>query len=104
MSIDTHSSLPLKAHSLSCTSRTFYKILIPLHLFARVVTDLCRSCDERDILNSFSELLLAFNKIISEGYQETVNLPQAKSNVKCHEEKLQEAIAKNKERAKQFDL
>jgi hypothetical protein len=61
-----------------------------------VVTDLCRSCDERDILNNSFELLLAFNEIIAEGYQGTVNLYQAKSNVESHEESLQEAVAKVK--------
>ncbi|KAI8332576.1 coatomer subunit delta [Chlamydoabsidia padenii] len=86
-----------------------------LHLFARVVTDMCRSCDERDILNNSFELLFAFDEIISEGYRENVNLSQVKNNIEMesHEEKIQEIIARNKEReakeelkrrAKQFDL
>ncbi|KAI8082782.1 uncharacterized protein BX664DRAFT_301207 [Halteromyces radiatus] len=86
-----------------------------LHLFARVVTDTCRSCDERDILNNSFELLFAFDEIISEGYRENVNLSQVKNNtdMESHEEKIQEIIARNKEReakeelkrrAKQFDL
>ncbi|KAI8336581.1 hypothetical protein BC941DRAFT_452960 [Chlamydoabsidia padenii] len=86
-----------------------------LHLFARVVTDMCRSCDERDILNNSFDLLFAFDEIISEGYRDNVNLSQVKNNIEMesHEEKIQEAIAKNKEReakeelkrrAKQFDL
>ncbi|KAI8065943.1 coatomer subunit delta [Gongronella butleri] len=86
-----------------------------LHLFARVVTDTCRSCDERDILNNAFDLLFAFDEIISEGYRENVNLSQVKNNIdmESHEEKIQEIIARNKEReakeelkrrAKQFDL
>ncbi|CAO3619715.1 unnamed protein product [Cunninghamella echinulata] len=86
-----------------------------LHLFARVVTDTCRSCDEQDILNNSFELLFAFDEIVSEGYRENVNLSQVKNNIdmESHEEKIQEIIARNKEReakeelkrrAKQFDL
>ncbi|KAI7858772.1 hypothetical protein BDC45DRAFT_497602 [Circinella umbellata] len=86
-----------------------------LHLFARVVTDICRSCDEHDILRNAFELLCAFDEIISEGYRENVNLSQVKSiiEMESHEERIQEIIAKNKEqeakeelkrRAKQFDM
>ncbi|KAI9246502.1 hypothetical protein BDA99DRAFT_527051 [Phascolomyces articulosus] len=86
-----------------------------LHLFARVVTDICRSCDEQDILRNAFELLCAFDEIISEGYRENVNLSQVKSiiEMESHEERIQEIIAKNKEqeakeelkrRAKQFDM
>ncbi|KAI8384449.1 uncharacterized protein BYT42DRAFT_612150 [Radiomyces spectabilis] len=86
-----------------------------LHLFARVVTDTCRSCDEQDILRNAFELLCAFDEIISEGYRENVNLSQVKSiiEMESHEERIQEIIAKNKEqeakeelkrRAKQFEM
>ncbi|KAI9007516.1 hypothetical protein CLU79DRAFT_778333 [Phycomyces nitens] len=86
-----------------------------LHLFARVVTDICRSTDERDILSKSFELLCAFDEIISEGYQENVNLAQVKSiiEMESHEERIQEIIARNKEqeakeelkrRAKQFEM
>ncbi|KAI7883881.1 hypothetical protein K492DRAFT_143438 [Lichtheimia hyalospora FSU 10163] len=86
-----------------------------LHLFARVVTDICRSCDEHDILRNAFELLCAFDEIISEGYRENVNLSQVKSiiEMESHEERIQEIIAKNKEqeakeelkrRAKQFEM
>ncbi|KAI9365298.1 hypothetical protein BD770DRAFT_357338 [Pilaira anomala] len=86
-----------------------------LHLFARVVTDLCRSCDEMHILRNAFELLCAFDEIISCGYRENVNLSQVKSSIEMesHEERIQEIIAKNKEqeakeelkrRAKQFEM
>ncbi|GAN02742.1 coatomer subunit delta [Mucor ambiguus] len=86
-----------------------------LHLFARVVTDLCRSCDEMSILRNAFELLCAFDEIISVGYRENVNLSQVKSSIEMesHEERIQEIIAKNKEqeakeelkrRAKQFEM
>ncbi|KAI8334168.1 Longin-like domain-containing protein [Choanephora cucurbitarum] len=86
-----------------------------LHLFARVVTDICRSCDEHYILRNAFELLCAFDEIISVGYRENVNLSQVKSSIEMesHEERIQEIIAKNKEqeakeelkrRAKQFEM
>ncbi|KAL1930083.1 hypothetical protein VTP01DRAFT_1237 [Rhizomucor pusillus] len=86
-----------------------------LHLFARVVTDICRSCDEQDILRNAFELLCAFDEIISDGYRENVGLSQVKSiiEMESHEERIQEIIAKNKEkeakeelkrRAKQFEM
>ncbi|KAI8990353.1 hypothetical protein BDB01DRAFT_507273 [Pilobolus umbonatus] len=86
-----------------------------LHLFARVVTDLCRTCEESDILSNAFELLCAFDEIISVGYRENVNLSQVKSSIEMesHEERIQEIIAKNKEqeakeelkrRAKQFEM
>jgi hypothetical protein len=57
---------------------------------------MCRSCDERDILNNSFELLFAFDEIISEGYRENVNLSQVKNNIdmESHEEKIQEIIAR----------
>lgn len=67
-----------------------------LHLFARVVTDICRSCDEVNILRNAFELLCAFDEIISVGYRENVNLSQVKSSIEMesHEERIQEIIAK----------
>ncbi|KAG2174386.1 hypothetical protein INT43_004409 [Umbelopsis isabellina] len=77
-----------------------------LHLFARVVADTCRSCDEREILNNAFELLSAFDEIISEGYRENVNLSQVKSiiEMESHEEKIQEIIARNKEQEAKEEL
>ncbi|KAG2022455.1 archain 1 [Coprinopsis cinerea AmutBmut pab1-1] len=70
-----------------------------LHLFARVVSDICRSADEREIILNAFELLGAFDEIVSAGYRENVNLTQVKSilEMESHEEKIQEIIARNKE-------
>ncbi|KAG6873064.1 hypothetical protein C0995_003370 [Termitomyces sp. Mi166 len=86
-----------------------------LHLFARVVSDLCRTADEREILNNSFELLGAFDEIVSMGYRENVNLIQVRNvlEMESHEEKIQEIIARNKEaeakeelkrRAKQLEM
>ncbi|PFH47350.1 hypothetical protein AMATHDRAFT_198192 [Amanita thiersii Skay4041] len=86
-----------------------------LHLFARVVSDLCRSADEREIVKNAFELLGAFDEIVSLGYREQVNLVQVRSvlEMESHEEKIQEIIARNKEaeakeelkrRAKQLEM
>ncbi|CAI2185712.1 13149_t:CDS:2 [Funneliformis geosporum] len=74
-----------------------------LHLFARVVSDICRSNDERDILKNSFELLSAFDEIVSLGYRENVNLAQVKSiiEMESHEEKIQEIIAKVEQEAKE---
>ncbi len=70
-----------------------------LHLFARVVSDLCRSADEKEILKNAFELLGAFDEIVSMGYRENVNLMQVKSvlEMESHEEKIQEIIARVRE-------
>ncbi|KAA1468140.1 hypothetical protein DENSPDRAFT_833348 [Dentipellis sp. KUC8613] len=86
-----------------------------LHLFARVVSDMCRSADQREILKNAFELLGAFDEIVSLGYREQVNLMQIRSvlEMESHEEKIQEIIARNKEaeakeelkrRAKQLEM
>lgn len=67
-----------------------------LHLFARVVSDLCRSADEREIVKHAFEVLGAFDEIVSLGYRENVNLMQIRSilEMESHEEKIQEIIAR----------
>ena len=47
-----------------------------LHLFARVVSDLCRSADQREILKMSFELLGAFDEIVSLSFREPVTLMQ----------------------------
>jgi hypothetical protein len=67
-----------------------------LHLFARVVSDICRSADEREILKNAFELLGAFDEVVSLGYREQVGLMQVRSvlEMESHEEKIQEIIAR----------
>lgn len=86
-----------------------------LHLFAQIVTSICKICDEREILRNAFELLSAFDEVISQGYRENLTLAQVKTflEMDSHEEKLQDIIARNKEieaseerkrRAKQLEL
>ncbi|KAG9009710.1 hypothetical protein FRB94_011565 [Tulasnella sp. JGI-2019a] len=86
-----------------------------LHLFARVVSDMCRTAEEKEIHRNAFELLGAFDEIVSLGYREHVNLMQVRSvlEMESHEEKIQEIIARNKEaeakeelkrRAKQLEM
>ncbi|KIY62732.1 hypothetical protein CYLTODRAFT_404191 [Cylindrobasidium torrendii FP15055 ss-10] len=77
-----------------------------LHLFARVVSDLCRSADEREILNKAFEILGAFDEIVALGYRENVTLMQVRSvlEMESHEEKIQEIIARNKEQEAKEEL
>jgi coatomer subunit delta len=86
-----------------------------LHLFARIVSDMCRSVDEREILSKSFEIVGAFDEVVSMGYRETVTLSQVRSvlEMESHEEKIQEIIARNKEaeakeelkrRAKQLEM
>ncbi|KAI5115635.1 hypothetical protein M0805_002882, partial [Coniferiporia weirii] len=86
-----------------------------LHLFARVVSDMCRSAEEREILKNAFELLGAFDEIVSLGYREQINLMQVRNvlEMESHEEKIQEIISRNKEaeakeelkrRAKQLEM
>ena len=68
-----------------------------LHLFAQVVTSVCRtSLDEREILGNAFELLSAFDEIVCLGYKENLTLPQVKNilEMESHEEKIQEIIAR----------
>jgi hypothetical protein len=67
-----------------------------LHLFARVVSDMCRTADEREILKNAFELLGAFDEVVSLGYREQVNLMQVRNvlEMESHEEKIQEIIAR----------
>lgn len=67
-----------------------------LHLFARVVSDLCRSAEEKEILKNAFELLGSFDEIVSLGYREKINLTQVRGvlEMESHEEKIQEIIAR----------
>ena len=67
-----------------------------LHLFARVVSDMCRSADQREILKNAFDILEAFDEIVSLGYRESVNIMQVRNilEMESHEEKIQEIIAR----------
>ena len=86
-----------------------------LHLFAQVVSSICKSLDEREILKNAFELLTAFDEIVTMGYRENLTLSQIKTflDMESHEERIQEIIARNKEleaseerkrRAKQLEM
>ncbi|KAF2743957.1 hypothetical protein M011DRAFT_496564 [Sporormia fimetaria CBS 119925] len=86
-----------------------------LHLFAQVVSSVCKSLDEREILKNAFELLSAFDEIVTLGYRENLTLNQIKTflDMESHEERIQEIIARNKEleaseerkrRAKQLEM
>ncbi|KAL9102888.1 MAG: hypothetical protein Q9163_002011 [Psora crenata] len=86
-----------------------------LHLFAQVVSSICKSLDEREILRNAYELLSAFDEIVTLGYRENLSLAQIKTflDMESHEERIQEIISRNKEleateerkrKAKQLEL
>ncbi|KAI9768664.1 MAG: hypothetical protein M1835_006833, partial [Candelina submexicana] len=70
-----------------------------LHLFAQVVTSICKSLDEREILKNAFELLSAFDELVTLGYRENLSLTQIKAflEMESHEERVQEIISRNKE-------
>ncbi|KAJ7760557.1 hypothetical protein B0H16DRAFT_1532693 [Mycena metata] len=87
-----------------------------LHLLARVVSDMCRSAAESEVVTRAFELLGAFDEVVGLGYREgAVGLVQVRNalEMESHEEKIQEIIARNKEaeakeelkrRAKQLEM
>ncbi|KAL8789954.1 MAG: hypothetical protein Q9213_000840 [Squamulea squamosa] len=70
-----------------------------LHLFAQVVSSICKSLDEREILRNAYELLSAFDELVALGYRENLSLAQIKTflEMESHEERIQEIISRNKE-------
>ncbi|KAL1920710.1 uncharacterized protein VTP21DRAFT_1087 [Calcarisporiella thermophila] len=77
-----------------------------LHLFGRVITDMCRTTDELEILRNAFEIISSFDEIVSLGYRENVNIAQVKTitEMESHEEKIQEIIARNKEQEAKEEL
>lgn len=65
-----------------------------LHIFAQVVSSICKSLDEREIVRSAFELLSAFDEIVTLGYRENLSLSQIKTflEMESHEERVQEII------------
>lgn len=70
-----------------------------LHLFAQVVTSICKKLDEREILRNAFDLLSAFDELVTMGYRENLSMSQIKTflEMDSHEERIQEIIARNKE-------
>ena len=70
-----------------------------LHLFAQVVTSICKKLEEREILRNAFELLSAFDELVTKGYRENLSMSQIKTflEMESHEERIQEIIARNKE-------
>ncbi|RMZ75589.1 hypothetical protein DV737_g5204, partial [Chaetothyriales sp. CBS 132003] len=70
-----------------------------LHLFAQVVTSICKKLDEREILRNAFELLSAFDELVTMGYRENLSMSQIRTflEMESHEERIQEIIARNKE-------
>jgi coatomer subunit delta len=71
-----------------------------LQLYSRVVSEYCRTTDEREITSNRFELILVFDEVISLGYRENVNLGQIKtiSTMESNDERIEAEIQKNKER------
>ena len=67
-----------------------------LHLFAQLVSSICKSLDEREILRHAYELMSAFDEVISLGYRENLSLSQIKTflEMESHEERIQEIISR----------
>lgn len=61
-----------------------------LHLFAQVVTSICRTLDEREILDNAFELMSAFDELVNLGYRENLTLSQIKTflEMESHEERV----------------
>lgn len=70
-----------------------------LHLFAQVVSSICKSLDEREISRNAYELLSAFDEVVTLGYRENLTMTQIKTflDMESHEERIQDIIARNKE-------
>ncbi|KAL2074318.1 hypothetical protein VTL71DRAFT_8096 [Oculimacula yallundae] len=70
-----------------------------LHLFAQVVSSICKTLDEREILKNAYELLSAFDELVTQGYRENLTISQIKTflEMESHEERIQEIISRNKE-------
>ena len=70
-----------------------------LHLFAQVVSSICKSLDERELLRNSFELLSAFDEVVALGYRENLSLQQIRTflEMESHEERIQDIISRNKE-------
>ncbi|KNC96513.1 coatomer subunit delta [Spizellomyces punctatus DAOM BR117] len=76
-----------------------------LHLFARLVSEYCRSLNEREIALQAFELAHVFDEVVSLGYRENVNIAQIRTitEMESHEERVQAEIARNQEKQAKED-
>ncbi|KAJ2997937.1 hypothetical protein HDV02_005032 [Globomyces sp. JEL0801] len=86
--------------------RYVYQDIDTLHLFSRIVSEYCRSADEKEITKQRFELLMVFDEVISLGFRENVNLGQIKtiSAMESNDERIQAEIQKQKEREAKEEL
>ncbi|KRZ13005.1 Coatomer subunit delta [Trichinella zimbabwensis] len=70
-----------------------------LRLFARVIPEYCRSCDEKEVMERAFDLVFAFDEIVALGYRENVNLSQIRTYVDMdsHDERIYYQIKKSQE-------
>lgn len=71
-----------------------------LRLLGQVISKVCHSTEEEKITRYSFELISAFDEIVSLGYRDSVTLSQIGTTIEMesHEERIQEIIAKNKEK------
>ena len=67
-----------------------------LHLFSQVVSSICKTLDEREILRHAFDILSAFDEVVTLGYRENLSIGQIKTflEMESHEERIQEIIAR----------
>jgi hypothetical protein len=77
-----------------------------LHMFARSLSEYCRTIDEREVTYRAYELITVFDEIVSLGYRENVTLSQIRTitEMESHEEKVAAEIQKNKEKEAKEEL
>ncbi|RKP21384.1 coatomer subunit delta [Rozella allomycis CSF55] len=71
-----------------------------LHLFARIVPEYCKTVNEEQVKKNAFELIFAFDEIVNMGYRESLSVSQLKTIIEMdsHDERVQEALARMKER------
>lgn len=94
---------PLDEHYLLLLTNLQSNILqdlSTLHLLARIFADVCHGNSKKEVKEKVFDLADAFDEVIGLGYRENVNLQKVKTclEMDSHEEKIQEIIAKNKEK------
>lgn len=67
-----------------------------LHLCARLVSDIARNADEKEVARKAFDIMMAFDEVINQGHREAVNFMQVKTilEMESHEEKIQEIISR----------